>query len=124
RASVLWADGSVRVADAYDPATGLWCCGVPRLRLPVRPSRTDAEAALAQLRNMFRTFPFADAPRCWDASLAVETIDVACPPARDESAFLIALLTAVCRASLWLSPGRLLTATAVSGAGTCQRRVG
>src|SRR5262249_9236587 len=117
-APLLSADGSVRVADGYDPATGLWCCGVPRLRLPVRPSRTDAEAALAQLRNMFRTFPFADAPRCWDASLAVETIDVACPPARDESAFLIALLTAVCRASLWLAPGLLLTAPAVSGAGT------
>jgi putative DNA primase/helicase len=117
-APLLSADGSVRVADGYDRATGLWCCGVPRLRLPVRPSRTDAEAALAQLRNTFRTFPFADAPRCWDASLIVETIDVARPPARDESAFLIALLTAVCRASLWLAPGLLLTAPAVSGAGT------
>ena len=117
-APLLSADGSVRGADGYDPTTGLWCCGVPRLRLPVRPSRAEAEAALAQLRNAFRTFPFADSPRCRDASLAVEIIDVSCPPGRDESAFLNALLTAVCRASLWLAPGMLLTAPAVSGAGT------
>jgi hypothetical protein len=83
-APLLSADGSVRGADGYDPTTGLWCCGVPRLRLPVRPSRAEAEAALAQLRNAFRTFPFADSPRCRDASLAVEIIDVSCPPGRDE----------------------------------------
>jgi putative DNA primase/helicase len=117
-APLLSADGSVRAADGYDRATGLWCCGVPRLRLPARPSRADAEAALARLRQAFRTFPFADSPRCRDSSLAVEIIDVACRPGRDESAFLNALLTAVCRASLWLAPGLLLTAPAVSGAGT------
>jgi hypothetical protein len=111
-APLLSPDGNVRVADGYDAATGLWCRGVPRLRLPVRPSRADAEAALAQLRQAFRTFPFADAPRRWDQSLAVEAIDISCPPARDESAFLNALLTAVCRASLWLAPGLLLTAPA------------
>jgi putative DNA primase/helicase len=115
---LLLADGSVRVADGYDPATGLWCCGVPGLKLPPRPSRADAEAALAQLREAFRTFPFADAPRRWDLSLGVEVVDLACPPGRDESAFLNALLTAVCRASLWLAPGLLLNAPAVSGAGT------
>jgi len=117
-APLLSPDGSVREADGYDPETGLWCCGVPRLKLPVRPSRGEAEAALMQLRNAFRTFPFADAPRCRDASIAVEIIDVSCPPGRDESAFLNALLTAVCRASLWLAPGLLLAAPAVSGAGT------
>jgi putative DNA primase/helicase len=115
---LLSADGSVRVADGYDPATGLWCCGVPRLKLPARPSRADAEAALAQLREAFRTFPFSDAPRRWDLSLAVEVVDLARPPGRDESAFLNGLQTAVCRASLWLAPGLLLTAPAVSGAGT------
>jgi len=115
---LLSPDGSVRVADGYDPATGLWCCGVPSLRLPARPSRAGAEAALALLRQTFRTFPFADAPRRWDLSLPVEVVDLACSPGRDESAFLNALLTAVCRASLWLAPGLLLTAPAVSGAGT------
>ena len=115
---LLSPDGSVRVADGYDPATGLWCCGVPSLRLPARPSRAGAEAALALLRQTFRTFPFADAPRRWDLSLPVEVVDLACLPGQDESAFLNALLTAVCRASLWLAPGLLLTAPAVSGAGT------
>ena len=117
-APLLSPDGSVRVADGYDQATGLWCCGVPKLRLPVRPTRADAEAALALLRETFRTFPFADAPRRWDLSPAVEVVDLTCPPGRDESAFLNALLTAVSRASLWLAPGLLLTAPAVSGAGT------
>ena len=115
---LLSPDGSVRMADGYDPATGLWCCGVPSLRLPTRPSRAEAEAALALLRQTFRTFPFADAPRRLDLSLSVEVVDLACLPGQDESAFLNALLTAVCRASLWLAPGLLLTAPAVSGAGT------
>jgi len=115
---LLSADGSVRVADGYDTATGLWCCGVGELKLAARPSRADAEAALACLRQAFRTFPFADAPRCRDASLGVEVVDIRQPPARDESAFLVALLTAVCRPSLWLAPGFLLTSPAVSGAGS------
>jgi hypothetical protein len=47
---LLSADGSVRAVDGYDADTGLWCCGVPKLRLSARPSRADAEASLAQLR--------------------------------------------------------------------------
>ena len=70
------------------------------------------------LRQTFRTFPFGDAPRRWDASLEVEVIDITKPPGLDESAFLVALLTAVCRPSLWLAPGMLVTAPAVSGAGS------
>ena len=38
-------------------------------------------------------------------------------PGRDESSFLVALLTAVCRPSLHLAPGVLLRAAPVSGAG-------
>jgi putative DNA primase/helicase len=93
-APLLSADGSVRVADGYDPETGLWCCHVPMLTLPPHPSRTDAEAALWRLREAFRTFPFGDASRCWDASLGLEVVDVLEPPGRDESAFLLALMTA------------------------------
>lgn len=114
---ILSADGTVRVADGYDSATGLWCCGIQELKLPAKPSRSDAEAALARLRQAFCTFPFADALRRWDTSLGVEVVDIAQPPGRDESAFLVSLLTAVCRASLLLAPGLLLTAPAVSGAG-------
>jgi hypothetical protein len=117
-APLLFADGSVRVADGYDPETGLLCCGVPTQRLAATPSRGDAEAALRRLRQAFRTFPFADAAICRDASLGVEVVDGDMPPGRDETAFLIALLTAVCRPSLWLAPGMLFTAPAVSGAGS------
>jgi hypothetical protein len=85
---------------------------------PARPARVDAEAALELLRQTFRTFPFGDAPRRWDASLAAEVIDITKPPGLDESAFLVALLTAVCRPSLWLAPGMLVTAPAVSKAGS------
>ncbi len=115
---LLSEDGTIRCADGYDPTTRLWCCGVKELKLPTEVSRADAEVALARLRRTFRTFPFADAPRCWDSSSGVEVVDVTKPPGRDESAFLVALLTAVCRASLWLAPGFLLTAPAISGAGS------
>jgi hypothetical protein len=117
-APLLSADGSVRAADGYDPATKLWCCSVPALRLPSRVPRAAAETALGLLRQAFHTFPFSDAPRRWDTSLEVEVIDITKPPGRDESAFLVALLTAVCRPSLWLAPGMLVTAPAVSGAGS------
>jgi putative DNA primase/helicase len=117
-APLISADGNVRVADGYDPETALWCCHVPMLTLPPHPSRTDAEAALRRLREAFLTFPFGDASRRWDPSLDVELVDLLEPPGRDESAFLLALLTAVCRPSLWLAPGMLFTAPAVSGAGS------
>jgi hypothetical protein len=45
-APLLSADGGVRSADGYDPATALWCCSIPTLRLSLRPSRADAEAAV------------------------------------------------------------------------------
>jgi putative DNA primase/helicase len=82
------------------------------------PVSTDAEPALRRLREAFRTFPFGDASRRWDASHRVDVIDLLESPGRDESAFLLALMTAVCRPSLWLAPGMLFTAPAVSGAGS------
>jgi hypothetical protein len=117
-APVLSGDGGVREADGYDAATGLWCSGVPKLDLPARPSRTEAEAALRLLREAFRTFPFADAARHRDPVLGVDVVDITKAPRLDESVFLVGLLTAVCRPSLWLAPGLLVTAPAVSGAGS------
>jgi hypothetical protein len=117
-APLLSADGNVRAIDGYDPVTALWCCSIPALTLPLRPSCADAKGALGLLRRTFRTFRFCDAARRWDASLAIEVVDITVPPRRDESAFLVALLTAVCRPSLWLAPGILVTAPAMSGAGT------
>jgi putative DNA primase/helicase len=85
--------------------------------LPARPCRVDAEAALGLLRQTFRTFPFGDAPRRSDTSSGVEIIDITKTPGRDESAFLIALMTAVCRPSLWLAPGMLVTSSSIIRSG-------
>jgi putative DNA primase/helicase len=115
---LLSDDGGVRIADGYDPDSMLWCCGVPQLRVPLKPSREDAERAVLLLRQAFRTFPFADSPRIRDIDLGVDVVDLAQQPGIDESAFLVALLTAVCRSSLWLAPALALTAAAVSGAGS------
>ena len=115
---LLSEDGGVRVAVGYDRDTALWCSGIPTSRLAERPSRADAEAALRLLRRTFRTFPFGDAERRSDPSLGVEVIDIAEPPAHDESTFLVALNTAVCRTSLWLAPGMLVTTPGMSGSGT------
>jgi hypothetical protein len=108
----------VRAAEGYDPATAVWCHDVPRLTLPARPSRGDSERALRLLRETFCTFPFSDAGRRWDSSLGVEVVDINVPPGRDESAFLVNVFTAVCRPSLWLAPGMLVTAPELSGAGS------
>jgi hypothetical protein len=115
---ILLSDSSIRVPEGYDADTGLWCCSIPRLDIPDKPSRSDAEAALLDLRRAFRTFPFADAARRSDASIGVEVVDIDQPPGTDESGFLIALLTAVCRPSLERAPGFLVNAPLVSGAGS------
>jgi putative DNA primase/helicase len=117
-APVLAADGSIRDVEGYDTETGLWCCRVPKLVVPERPNFEDAQTALRRLRSTFTTFPFADAVRQHDPYLNVDVVDLAEPAGRDESAFLVALLTAICRPSLWLAPGFLIEAPALSGAGT------
>ncbi len=117
-APILSATGAMRISEGYDQEKGLWCSCAAAIKVPDRPSRAEAEAAVRCLRQTFRTFPFADAARCWDASIGAEVVDLTVPPGKDESSFLVALLTAVCRASLWLAPGFLVMAPAVSGAGT------
>jgi hypothetical protein len=111
-------DGSVRAAEGYDHATSLWCANVPILRMPRRPTYAQAQAALRLLRETFRTFPFSDAPRRQDEALGVEVVDLDQRPGADESTFLVGLLTAICRPSLWLAPGFLVRAPEISGAGT------
>lgn len=49
--------------------------------------------------------------------MGLELVDTTQPPGMDESGFLAALLTAVCRPSLFLAPGVLLRAASMSGAG-------
>jgi hypothetical protein len=117
-APVLSADGAVRSTEGYDPESQLWCAKVPQLQIPERPSREQAEAAFRVLRETFRTFPFADAPRIHDQSLGAEVADLAQPPGLDESTFLVGLVTAICRPELWLAPGFLVRAPEISGAGS------
>jgi hypothetical protein len=114
---LLAADGGIRAREGYDVDSGLYCRNVPQIRLPDRPSKEEATAALARLRHEFRTFPFADAVRKLDADLGVDIVDPESPIGLDESGFLVGLLTAVCRQSLWLCPGLLLNAPSISGAG-------
>lgn len=121
---LLRADGSIGVTSGYDRDTGLWGADVPDLAdlIPARPSRDEANAALLRVRSRFRTFPFADAttvvPDDPYDPYASPTVDISAPPGKDEAAFLTALLTAVARASLRLSPGILIRAPAMSGAGS------
>ena len=98
----------------------MWCENVPDLTtlVPVRPTKGDAASALRLIRDTFKTFCFADAVTNYDAATGVELVDLSKPPGRDESAFLVALMTAVCRPSLHLAPGILLRAAAMSGAGS------
>jgi hypothetical protein len=117
-APLLSADGSVRTAEGYDLATGLWCANVPNLTIPERPNRAEAAAALGLLRHAFRTFPFADSVRQTDSVLGVEVVNLDIEPGLDESTFLVGLMTAICRASLWLAPGLGIRAPEISGAGT------
>jgi hypothetical protein len=116
-APLLAEDGGLRAADGYDAATRLWCERVPAVAVPEAPTRAQAEGALRRLRLALRTFAFADAVRVVLPGHAVPVVDVDRPPGADESAALAALLTAVCRASLWKAPGVMVRAPALSGAG-------
>lgn len=117
-APLLHPDGTIRAAEGYDAGTRLWCERVPAVDVPAEPSREDAAAALLRLRRWFRTFAFADAARVTEAGAPVPVVDTTKPPGADESAFLCAVLTAVCRPCLWLAPGLLVRAPEYSGAGT------
>jgi hypothetical protein len=118
-APLLQDDGTIRSTVGYDVASGMWCENVPDLKglVPERPTPHQAIAALRLIRDTFKTFCFADAETINNAAAGVPVIDVNRPPGRDESAFLVALLTAVCRPSLHLAPAVLLRAPPMSGAG-------
>ncbi len=117
-APLLAEEGSLRVAEGYDPHTRMWCERIPDVEVAPNPTRHDAEAALCRLRMLFRTFAFADAIRVDLPGQTVPVVDIEQPPGAHESATLVALLTAVCRPSLRLAPGVLVHAPAFSGAGT------
>jgi hypothetical protein len=115
-APLLAADGGIRAVEGYDAATGFYAVPPPALSVPTRPSRADAAAALARLRRAFQTFPFAGSVRRTEGPL--ELVDATTPPGAAETSFLAGVITACCRASLWLAPGLLVSAPEVSGAGS------
>jgi hypothetical protein len=117
---LLAPDGEITIAKGYDRRSGQWCAGMTDLSglVPDRPSRDQAMLALAVLRRVLRSFPFADAARVRDPASGIECIDPEVPPGQDESSLLAGLLTAVCRASLPLAPGLLIHAPMMSGSGT------
>ena len=119
-APLLRDDGTIASGSGYDAATGMWQENVPELGtlIPVRPKQVEAGEALKLIRQTFKTFCFADAKTVYDPAEGVPVVDISQPPGHDESGFLAALLTAVCRPSLPLAPGVLLRAAPLSGAGT------
>jgi hypothetical protein len=104
---LLQENGAIKSAEGYDPDSGMWCEHVPDLTTLVRerPMRSDAALALQVIRETFKTFCFADADTIHDPAVGIPVVDISKPPGRDESTFLVALLTAVCRPSLHLAPG-------------------
>ncbi len=97
----LGEDGTINSTEGYDTATGMWCENVPDLSdlVPAKPSLGETAAALRLIRETFKTFCFADAETIGPAPGGVATVDKTKAPGRDESSFLAALLTAVCRPS-------------------------
>jgi hypothetical protein len=113
---ILRNDGTIVSEPGYDQPTQVFVDAIPEVHVPHQPTRRDAEDALLTLRDAFRTFPFADAKL--DKSVDPPVVDLTEPPGLDESSFLAALLTAVCRPSLWLAPGVLVHAPMQSGSGS------
>lgn len=109
-------DGSIRSVQDYDTSTRLYCANIPDLSVPERPTKADAERALKVLRETFKTFSFADAQRM--VAGANQVVDLSHAPGIDESSFLIAMLTSICRPSLEVVPGLALSAPTMTGAGT------
>jgi putative DNA primase/helicase len=81
----LRPDGTVLAQPGYDPATGLMLFDPPPMpSIPERPTRGDAETALATLDGLLDEFPFVDAT--------------------SRSVALSALITPVVRAAMEFAP--------------------
>lgn len=114
---LLLDNGTISSNEGYDANSGMWCESVPELSIPSHPTKDQAAAAFRRLRERFKTFCFGDAVTVHDDALRIDVVDTSLPAGKDESAFLVGLLTAVCRPSLHLAPGLLVRAAPISGAG-------
>jgi hypothetical protein len=115
-APLLSDNGAIDCSPGYHKATALWCIGVNAPAIYLRPSVEDARNGFRLIRGIFASFPFADSVRL--NTPEGSTVDFSQDPGADESAFLVGLLTAVCRASLRLAPALLIRAPQLSGSGT------
>lgn len=117
-APLLRDDGQIVIHSGYDAASRLWCSNLVDVSdaVPERPASHEAEQAVRLLRNQFASFCFNDAKFVTNPD-GGRHVDLTLEPGDDESALLVALLTAVCRPSLQLAPGIMITAPALSGAG-------
>jgi hypothetical protein len=114
---ILRGDGSILCEAGYDPETQIYVDAPPAVQVKSEPNKQDAEKALLKLREAFRTFPFKDAVMT-DRGDGMKVVDIGKPAGFSESSYLVGLLTAVARASLWLAPGLLIYAPKISGAGS------
>lgn len=116
---MLREDGSIHSSSGYESTSGIWFENIPDLSglVPTAPTAADAQLALRKIRNVFKTFCFADAETLLDPDTGIEIVDIDQPPGRDESAFIVALLTAAARSSVDKAPGILIRAASLSGAG-------
>lgn len=115
-APLLRDDGSIVSTLGYDEKSQIFVDQVPKLTVPDEPTKAQAKDALKLLRKAFATFPFEDAVKI--ERDGVEYVDQAKPAGLHESTYLAAVLTAVCRPSLWLAPGILITSPKHNGAGS------
>ena len=96
-APLLSDDGTIYSGQGYEAKSGMWLDNVPDVAnlVPECPTKSEAASALHRLRDAFKTFCFGDAESVCDGT-GVAVVDTSRPPGRDESAFLVGLLTAVC----------------------------
>ena len=120
---IVREDGTIHCEPGYDKSTGVFVYNIPKITVPDAPSIDDAERALKTLRHAVRTFAFGDRITISETflidgkSVKVNVVNLAQPPGKDESAFLVALLTAVCRPSLWVAPAVIVKSPSISGSG-------
>jgi hypothetical protein len=90
----LRRDGTILAKEGYDEATGLYVMGpLPKMRrVAERPTRAEAEKALASLGELLAEFPFVDMA--------------------SRSVALSGLMTSVCRAALDCVPMHAMSAPA------------
>jgi hypothetical protein len=74
-APTIRRDGSLLLKNGFDEATGLLLVNVPKVRINPKPTRAEAETALAALKDLLSEVEFVDDPsRAVALSLIISTI--------------------------------------------------